>query len=304
MSTGFRHFLYEADGTLRSMPLRVFDGLVTGRDRLPQYANQSLRILGVFLNLEDGRPVDVKRVEASIWHFDQTGELLRDLRGAMMALEDSGRLVEGDDWGGPVVDITAQLEHRNWNARNRWEPTPADITRVVHIIWPAQAGREVSRPAMISGAAERRVPMTYAAKHALRECHLPLWEVGRKLEDLGDKDLKAFIQGAREKIEPGNPVSNEFWKGLAGAAEQMLEIRKIKRSGKGIWYAAIEKCVMEPPPSHTASITTVVCRECKGRGSAVKAARELLAEYAHLTDADTEISARLYPAIEWNGPSE
>ena len=49
-STGLRFFLFEADGTLRRLPMRTVDGMVRGEDRMMQYAGQRLRTAPVLVS--------------------------------------------------------------------------------------------------------------------------------------------------------------------------------------------------------------------------------------------------------------
>ncbi len=47
MGIGLRYYLFEEDGTLRHVAQRIVEGLAHGKDRLPQYAGQSLRSIEV-----------------------------------------------------------------------------------------------------------------------------------------------------------------------------------------------------------------------------------------------------------------
>ena len=64
-STGLRFFLFEADGTLRRLPMRTVDGMVRGEDRMTQYAGQRLRTAAAWLLLDDGAPAELLKIESS-----------------------------------------------------------------------------------------------------------------------------------------------------------------------------------------------------------------------------------------------
>jgi hypothetical protein len=201
-----------------------------------------------------------------------------------------------------VISISPKLARERWERENRWQPTSADITRIVHAIWPEQAGRQIERSKPAIGIKKRRIPMSREATNALRECIKPAFSIQHQIDELSDKDLKAFIAKARKDLGHGDPVSNEIWKGVIGAAEKRLEIRAIWRSGKGKWFADVSKLVLEPEPSNIVRSTSLEFRECQGKDAAVQAAREMLARHAHRFDDRTEIETHIYPEIEWDEP--
>ena len=73
--TGCRIFLFDDDGQVHRIAQRVFDGLRSGTDRMPQYADTSKRIAFVWLDLDGRKPNAVKRIDASYLHFDCDGEI-------------------------------------------------------------------------------------------------------------------------------------------------------------------------------------------------------------------------------------
>jgi hypothetical protein len=303
VSTGLRIFLFEEDGTLRHVPHRVMDGLVRGEDRLPQYANRQLRAATVLIYLVDGKPQRVASVSGSIFHFDNEGGLQRSLAAsAMMALQTFDAVREATGPTATVVSLSPKLKRAQWERENRWQPTSADITRIVYAIWPEQAGRPVERPKPAVGIKKRRIPMSRLATNAAHECAMPAFNIQRQIDDLDDKDLKAFIANVREGLKHGDPVSNEIWKGIVAAAEKRLEIRKTWRTGKGKWFAEVSKMVSDPEPRHTAESIAIEFRECQGKEAAIEAARQMLARHAHQFGERIEIEARIYPEIEWDEP--
>lgn len=313
MSRGLRIFLFEEDGTMRHVPIRVMDGLSLGYDRLPQYAGKRLRSATVVLDVDERIPIDVKYVYGQIFHFDGDGGLQRSLAAsAMTALETSNTDIqasalglESSTRGATVIDVSRKLKRARWERENRWEPTSAEITRMVHAIWPEQAGRPVARAKPVTGIKKRRIPMSYEAKNALSACAMPAYTIKGKIDDLDEKDLKSFIANARKHLDPSDPVSDEIWKGIIAAAEKQLEIRKVWKTGKGTWYAAVDKIVARQDERHPHIVdqVTLEFRECEGKATAVKAARELLALHAGQFDEGVEIETHIYPEILWSGPA-
>jgi predicted RNase H-like HicB family nuclease len=295
---GIRHFLFEPDGTLKHLPIRVANGLMRGNDTLPEYTNQRIRGLRVVLDVEDRKPVAITSFEADIWRFDESGSVQQNFVNAAFAarqtFDDMRRELHQSP--GAIVSVRARMARRQWERENRWKPTDTDMARVVDAIWPEASGRPVERLQSITGTAKRRLPVTYQAKNAISQILHPTFDIRHAFERLGDKDLAAFIQEAEERLgDPIDFVGNEIWKGIAAAARKDLDIRKARKTSKGKWFAAIEK-------THDQSVTTVEFRECDGRAAAVKAAREMLAKHSELFDANTTVEALLYPEIEWSGP--
>jgi predicted RNase H-like HicB family nuclease len=303
-SYGHRCFLYESDGTLRRVPLRVADGLSRGSDRLPQYANQRLRGLWVVLWMEEGRPHLIDYIDPFIWPFDENGSAQANLaRAAMTAWEArDARQRQHRARPGPVVDIKPEIAVRRWQEENRWVPTDDEIKRISAIIFPEMADGPVERPRSVAGTAKRRLPMSFEATQALDECWSPAYNITSKIDRLSDKDLKAFIQGAERRFDPAEPVTTAFWKGVIGTAEMEIVVRKARKLTKGKWFAALEMFTEEPGERGVSSRSTIEFRECNGRAEAVAAAREMLVKHAALFDVGVSIEARLYPEIEWVEP--
>jgi hypothetical protein len=75
MGWGFRHFLFEADGTMRPISHRVAHGVISGSDYLPQYAGFRQRHASVVLEVEDKKPVRIAKIETSKSRVDYTGSI-------------------------------------------------------------------------------------------------------------------------------------------------------------------------------------------------------------------------------------
>jgi hypothetical protein len=127
-----RYFLYESDGTLRRISQRIVWDLVLGRDCLPQYADQNLRMLSVYLALDDGRPAQISGQEAEILHFDGAGGIRQGLANSAAWAGATNEALQEAESTGPVIDIVPRVERRRWGRENRWQPTDAEITEIVH----------------------------------------------------------------------------------------------------------------------------------------------------------------------------
>src|SRR3546814_7730837 len=110
MGLGFRYFLLDAGDQLWAIPRRLIENLVHGLDRLPQYADQSLKVITAYLVLVDGKPVHLAQVSGSIWHFDSRGSIQRDLaRSGMEAWMTNDLVREERATAGPVYRKSTRL---------------------------------------------------------------------------------------------------------------------------------------------------------------------------------------------------
>ncbi|MCZ6637398.1 MAG: hypothetical protein O7C66_04295 [Alphaproteobacteria bacterium] len=129
MGLGWRVFAFEDDGTMRRIPQRV----VNDDEALPEYADKVVRIAWVWLELEGGVPVGMLNVEAYKWRFDGEGRRskIEDMRRAADVLSQPIREYNPPPRQDGVIDISRKLLEE----KHFWEPTPADITRMVNFIW-------------------------------------------------------------------------------------------------------------------------------------------------------------------------
>ncbi len=85
----------------------------------------------------------------SLGGFDEEFEDAQSRDMAELVASGLGLEPVGD---GTVVPFAAKVAWGRMNAKFQWKPTPADITRIVHAIWPEAAGRPIKRPQTITGA--------------------------------------------------------------------------------------------------------------------------------------------------------
>ena len=137
MKVGRRFFLFESDGTLRRLALRLIDKLCVGTTELPEYAGQSLRAADLFLELDERRrPVRILEIQPSIFGFDESGNVRQSLMNAGIEkwhLYDE--LHEVPVRNGSVIDASARFREKRWYRQYRWEPTPEEIDQMVNAIW-------------------------------------------------------------------------------------------------------------------------------------------------------------------------
>ncbi|MGH9895470.1 MAG: hypothetical protein ACREA0_26495, partial [bacterium] len=226
-----RLFVFGDDGSLRRLPKELAGELVAGRTRLQEYAGRTLRIADVILKIEGGRPVQVVRVTGSFWHFDERGSIQGSLAGSAIENLETHQALQKETAAsdGPAVEISARLARERWKAKNRWEPTPADITKIVNSIWPKSAGRPVEPLRSIEASWERKTPVSREAKRALGRIWDHVREISHELGELDERSLTNVVEDSRENMEDTFPT---LWEGIAQAAERELERRKGRKSPK------------------------------------------------------------------------
>jgi hypothetical protein len=296
MGWGFRAFFFEHDDTLKHVPMRVFNGLYYGTDRMPERAGKSVRSAFVSLHIENKKPVKIVQIDTEIFYFDDAGAFRMDDDRLRLAMALTG---PDKPATGTVVDITRRLKQKRRDDVYRWTPTPKDITRIVEAIWPGHTGRLSEKIARAKGIRKRKPPMTYEAKRALQECEMPMWEIVRRLGDLKEPSLKALIGEINEK-HGDEPVYKEIWAGVVAAAERQIQIRKALRTGKGKWFVVAEQQTRKDPEEDTWDGHTLERYECEGRADAVKKCRELIAKHADKFSEYCEVEVRMIPEADWD----
>lgn len=142
MSIRSRYFILEEDGKLFRVSQKSMDGLVHGCLIAPKFAGKRWRMVQVVLDVEGRNPVRVAAVIGSYLYLDDNGLAQNGLiEGAFGGITTYEALKNDQPTRGIISE--AQVDRRRWERKYRWEPTPADISRLIQIIWPAKgAARE------------------------------------------------------------------------------------------------------------------------------------------------------------------
>lgn len=292
-SLSLRYFLVDEDDRLWRVSQRVAQELVTGRERLPQFANKTVRAIEVAIWLVGGEPEEVDTIYGSYWRFDATGRWFLDRRTRALIM---GMVGIAEEVNGNVIP-SSEFNRRLFRARERWDPTPRIVTEIVHSIWPEQAGRKVDLPPFIRGIRRRKPPMTYEAKQARRDLMESVITANAIIEDLSEPSLKALIANL-EEADPDDFL--EVWQGIVAACRRRLSIAQAKRREKGVWYAEVEAIRWEG--AHYSGTGRTVADEhikAASRKGAVKAGRDLLKKFAQYFDEEHTVEVTLWTGIEW-----
>jgi len=294
MSTTVRHYIFPDKGAPQHLSHRLAEGLIFGKDTMPQYAGTRQRALSVYLDNENGEPLAIINYQGTIWSFDETGAISA---GIQESLADFMSAWSSEDRirprGGTVIPLGPELKRRQLAAKYRWQPTQADLAAVAADIWPKD---KADRLKVATGTAPRKPKITYDAEHALQEASKPFWEIGHAIDQLKEPSLVGFIYLAKKRgTDPDYPA---LYAALAEMAEHRLEIRKRRRRDKGTWFAYVEILLWNDDRS-MAETTSMFHVECKSRGAAVLAARGLLSKHADKFGENVTVEANIVTDLEW-----
>ncbi len=292
MPLRFRAYLLDESDTLKRIPRRVLDGLVFGNDAIPEYANTRQKVVDVYVENEDGKPVRILDARGSYLEFDEEGRIDHSLRRRAMEVMDLGDRVARASRA-KVVDIRPGIEQKKWLETHRWEVTAEILDRIAADLWP---GRDVPQLSTVKGKAPKRPPLTSDARNAIDELWGKVSGIEGLVEDLSEVALKGFAFEAR-RIGADFSDGRELWQTIATLADKAREIKARHRTGRGAWYAVLQVWERVDAREHR-SIDTVEVK-CATRDKAVEAAQRLLRDNAHRFSDRTTIEAEIHSELEW-----
>ncbi|MBB6465582.1 hypothetical protein HNQ96_001440 [Aminobacter lissarensis] len=285
-----RHYLFPDEGEPVRISLELLNGLISGRDALPQYAGTRQRVLGVILELEDGKPSRVAHTETGIWIFDEDGRISSGLHRAVALAMDS--MPRPSRHSATVVELHPRASERMFEKEFRWQAEKSDIDRVLADIWPKQ---RTDRLSTIKGVSKRKPSLSFEARHALNEISEGFWKIPLAIQGLKEPSQKAFGYEARVRSE-SDPDFAPLYRAIADMSDWQLDVQKRQRTGKGVWYAVVEVMVWHDGVGQAVERHH---QRCNSRKEAVLAARKLLAEHAVKFDDNKTVEALLLTEPEW-----
>lgn len=284
-----RHYLFPENGNPLRIPHRVLTGLIRDTDSLPQFANTKQRVLSAYLEMEDRKPVRIWRTETGVWSFDEDGGIGDSLRRAMALAMDS---LPTPERTGTVVALRPHVSRDRLKREHRWEPTNAEIDRIVADIWPKKSS---DRLKVLKGTSEPRPSLTYDAKFALEKCAENFWKIGMEIEGLSEPSLKAFSYEARNRAKEDGEYA-PLYLALGEIADWNREVLVRHRTGKGAWYAVLE---VLSGNAKSKEVVATYSELCEGRKRASEAARMLLAKHADAVTEQSTIGVEIMTDLEW-----
>ncbi|OQM76448.1 hypothetical protein BFN67_13760 [Pseudaminobacter manganicus] len=271
------------------MSRRLVEGLIFGKDSLPQYAGTRQRVLSAMLELDAGKPTRIWRTEASIWEFDQRGGIREGLHQALALAMELMPTPQTDD---TVVELRPHTKKKKLEKEYRWEPQKSDIDLIIADIWPK---KKADRLKSVTGVAKRKPALTWDARQALDEVSASFWKIPMAIERLKEPSQKSFGCEARERAHT-DPDFGHLYRAIADMSDWYLEVQKRKRTGKGVWYGMVEVMLWRDGVGEAAERHF---EKCGSRDDAVLVVRRLLAEHAPKFNDYTTVEAELLTDLEW-----
>jgi hypothetical protein len=292
-----RCYLFEDGGVVKRIPRRLLEGLIFGKDAIPEYANSVQRIATAIIENETGKPIKIVDARGGFFTFDEEGRIDEALRKSTAEAMDL--LPTPNIGSGNVVSLSPTLKRRQFREKNRWHLAKEHLDWIAADVWP----REDGRPAHVTiaiGKAPRRPPLTYEAKEALRNIREKIISIECELERLSEAALKGLAFETRKEAED----EAGLWSGVADECDRLRELRARQRTGRGIWYAVIEAERSDRNDVDVMHVDEVAFEKCTGRKLAAEAARRLLKEHADTLQEDLMLRSALYSELEWEPPKE
>ncbi|AZO79621.1 MULTISPECIES: hypothetical protein [unclassified Bosea (in: a-proteobacteria)] len=292
MALTVRLYLIEEDGTIKRIPRRVADKMTSGDDAIPAYAGTRQRVLELIVENEGGKAQGIIKTIGYYLDFDPEGRVDESLRENLRAVMNAA-FPEHQSPEDNVVSMKGRREHQIWEERNRWKPEPQLLDPII-----ADLARKPGTKALpsVDGFAAKHAPLSYEAKSALNEIGSKLslvpWSVGQ----LSERSLPGFIQQARKRAKD-EPEEQYFWEAAAFEGERQLELKRLRRTGKGTWVALFEIYRHTGPSSVEEAFTKRL--ECDGEAAAVEAMKELVREHHGLMGPGHSMESRTMPLLEW-----
>jgi hypothetical protein len=230
-----RLYIFEDGGAVKRVPKRIQDALVFGEDAIPEYAGTRQRIATAIIENQNGKPVRILDASGTYWTFDAQGKIHQDLHNSVAAaleLHDNAARASR----AKVVDLRPQLKKKEWEAKNRWDLSKEDLDRIAADLWPSVAALDDIKP--VKGKAQKKPPLTYEAKDAIRELDHKLDMIRFSVRQLSETALKGFSFEARRHGEFSLELK-PVWQAVAAVADHYRELKARHRTGRGAWYAVV-----------------------------------------------------------------
>jgi hypothetical protein len=132
MST--RYYLFPDDGEPQRLSRRLVEGLIFGKDSLPQYAETRQKVASVALENDGLKPVRILSTQGTFWDFDREGGIREGLQRSFSEFMEAGLDTQRD--AGTVVALRPRLNKQRLEAEHRWALGRSEIDRIVADIWP------------------------------------------------------------------------------------------------------------------------------------------------------------------------
>ena len=138
MGIGLRIFLIGDDDSIQRLSLARYERLLRRdpRERLARYVGKRVRYAMAILEVTDRRPVEIIRIQYSLFHFDSKGSIdaADQEREARLGLEMLPPVPKEPD-SPHVVDARHRFAKKRYHDEYKWTPTPEIEAAIVEAIF-------------------------------------------------------------------------------------------------------------------------------------------------------------------------
>ncbi|RWQ41871.1 MAG: hypothetical protein EOS21_11945 [Mesorhizobium sp.] len=286
-----RTYLFPTEGEPLTLSRRLVEGLVFGKDKLPQYAGTRQKIATVYLEMEGRKPVRITGAQGEYFVFDEKGDIRRGLTRS--AGDFMNAAFPTPDESDSVISLQPKLSKKRAEEAHRWTVGKAELDLVAADIWPKTKSDKLKSA---QGLALKVPHITFDARLALDEATADLWKISHAIDQLKEPSLKGFAHEARSR-GVGRPEHESLYLAMAQMADDRLEILRRRRVGKGTWYAVVDVIMWDD--NHVGESIGRYHNECSGKQAAVVAARKLLAQHAGEFAENITVEAEVLTDLEW-----
>lgn len=135
MALAFRYYIFPDDAPQR-LPKKRLEALISGRERMPQFAGTRQKNAEVVLEVDGRRPVQIVRAMGSFFHFDQEGSLHSLAESAIDLLDMHHNLAKAKETSPTnIIDLAPELRQRKWQRQHRWHLSNEQLDLIVKDLW-------------------------------------------------------------------------------------------------------------------------------------------------------------------------
>ncbi len=138
MTLSYRIYFVDENDSIKKMSQDKFQRLMNGdrKTSCPEYAGKKMRNVFVLLDIEDRKPLKIRRVDGGYVTFDEDGRFdkedsLEQMSAAMSCMSIPG--VTADDPN--VIDAQSKFAQKTFDHKYKWEPGEYLMSEIERMIF-------------------------------------------------------------------------------------------------------------------------------------------------------------------------
>jgi len=134
----FRVYFFDKNQKIRRIPIKTYEALKEGKESIPEYANQEIRVVELLLEMKDRKPIQILRSWGVKWNFNKDGSIKGSYSKRISVEAQRYIFFDSEDvkfTEGNVIDAKQKFSNMHYDNRYKWEPSSIDIDRISKLIW-------------------------------------------------------------------------------------------------------------------------------------------------------------------------